>query len=358
MNNFVSKNTALKKHVFSVVSCLAAFAAAGTSLGAASDPPGRIHVVLQIEQEPDYTANDIVRLLSMQSYIGAISQRLASGPESPSPDRVALLAEIASQEIVTLTFSGANAANLAEAKRLVIDHLSSLVPTRRRTMHASLARAEHELAEAQKEVESTEAAVAAFRDQHGGGVVDMLGEIQAAVRNQRGELTSLDDRLAVATATRDYLREALKTPSRSESPNGLRFELDELKNEYRVLLERVLPEHPDALKAKKRIAELSDKVDALVASPVPSSQLEARLFSVEEEVFGYERRREWLTQQIVENNQAERTLARTRDSWLSLEGKMRQAQMRVDDARNVLLMLKRDYTRMPQNEWIRVIADG
>jgi len=358
MNHSVSKNTVSKKHVFAPVLCLAALAPAEASLGASSDPPERIHVVLQIEQEPDYNASDIVRLLSMQSYVGAISQRLVSGPESPGPDRVALLTELASQEIVTLTFSGASSADVSEAKRLVIEHLSSLVPTRRRTMHASLARAEHELAEAQKEVESTEAAVAAFRDQHGGGVVDMLGEIQAALRSQRGELTSLDDRLAVATATRDYLREALKSPSRGESPNELRLELDELQKAYRVILERLLPEHPDALKVKKRIVELSDKVDALVASPVPSSQLEARLFSVEEEVFGYERRREWLTQQIVENNQAERTIARTRDSWLSLEGKMRQAQMRVDDARNVLLMLKRDYTRMPQNEWIRVIADG
>lgn len=358
MKNSFSKNIVLKKHVFAVVTCLAAFASAGTSLGASSDPPARIHVVLQIEQEPDYNASDIVRLLSMQSYVGAISQRLVSGPESPSPERVALLAEFASQEIVTLTFSGASGADVSEAKRLVIDHLSSLVPTRRRTMHASLARAEHELAEAQKEVERTEAAVAAFRDQHGGGVVDMLGEIQAALRNQRGELTSLDDRLAVATATRDYLREALKAPSHSESPNGLRFELNELEKDYRALLERVKAEHPDAVKARERIVELSDKVDALKASPIPVHQLEARLFSVEEEVFGYERRREWLTQQIAENNQAERTIARTRDAWVSLDAKSRQAQMRVDDARNVLLMLKRDYTRMPQDEWIRVIADG
>lgn len=313
------------------------------------------NVVLQVEQEPDYEATDIVRMLSMNSYLGAIDPDLAISWGSYADGRVAVKAELASQEIVALTFTGANAAALDDARAKLLAHLSSLVPTRRRTMQQSLARAEHDVAEAEKAVAAMDAEVGSFRDRNGGDVVDVLNEVQMLLRQHRNERITVDDRLAVAAATRDYLREAIRSRYNGTTLEDLESELADLRFELDEAKKSKAPTHPDAVKLEKRIGQLEAQLES--ARPKPRDPgLEARLFAVEEEVFGYERRREWLIAQIAEKTEMERALARTRDAWRSLEAKSHQAQMRLTEARGALFQLERDYARMPQNEWIRVVA--
>lgn len=316
------------------------------------------HVVLQVEQEPDYAANDVVRMLGMNSYLGAIDPKMATAWQSLEDGRVLVTAALASQEIVTLTFLGANEAAIAAAREKLLSHLSSLTPTRRRTMQSSLARAEQDLAAAEKGVAALDAELAAFRDRHGGDVSNLLSEVQMLLRQHRGEATTVEDRLAVESATRDYLREAIRTrrAATGGAASDLEAEAAKLRKDLAAAKERSLPTHPEVVKLEHSLQEIESQLAAGGGDRSPNTGLEARLFAVEEEVFGLERRREWLKAQIAEKTELERSLAKVRDQWRSLELKAQQAEMRRNEARGAIEMLRRDLARTNQGEWIRVIA--
>jgi hypothetical protein len=314
------------------------------------------HVVLQVEQEPNYEANNLVMLLSMNAYVGAISPRLAV-TETLVPGKVGIWAKLGSPELMTLSFVGVDRAELDVSSKAVVEHLTSLVPTRRRTMHESLARAEHELAEVKAKRDAAQAAFAKFRDVNGGDVGIRLSDVQVLLRSQRSELAQMSDRLAVSVATRDFLREAIRTEQswNDETAAALRDEYDKLKAALAKVRETRSEQHPEVEQLKDKLARLEPSVVG-GGSGQPLQVLEQRLFVTEEEVFAQERRREWLSEQIKANDAAERELAKTRDSWELLEQAFHAAERQVMDARAMLDQLTREYSRLPQGEWIRVVA--
>lgn len=333
-------------------------------------------VVLQVRNEPGYSAEALKEMINRSlQFASAIDARLVSQALLETREiragEITVVAEQQAPEILTLGFAGVDADAVGKVMEDFVHHLLALKPTQRQAAEESLGLATSAFEAARKALTATQDAKKAFVQKNGAANVgQMLQQARDQMNQRQNELSSLEFSDGTNRALADFLTSAVDAARKSGGPGehaesdleALKAERDAAQKQLADMTPRLLPDHPDVTKATGRLKDLSAKIAELEGRRMAGAngpnvgELEARLFSVSQDLAMGAKRRELLAKSIADLEKTTRELAILQSAWDDLEDTFNYARQDMQNARQRLAEAEAMAQRALAGPWIQVIA--